>query len=116
MAVQLCKTESDVCPTQLLESRPHIRLSGTNQDVYLGETASDARLQGLCSLTLSDERALTGAQRMQSDPPVGVSACPVADNVMTWYVDSHTSHLRYRARILMDTQERNNNRACRYAV
>lgn len=24
-------------------------------------------------------------QRMQSDPPAGVSASPVADNVMTWY-------------------------------
>lgn len=23
---------------------------------------------------------------MQTDPPAGVSACPVADNVMTWYV------------------------------
>lgn len=27
-------------------------------------------------------------QRMQTDPPAGVSASPVADNVMTWYVDS----------------------------
>jgi len=25
-------------------------------------------------------------QRMQTDPPAGVSASPVADNVMTWYV------------------------------
>lgn len=27
-------------------------------------------------------------QRMQTDPPAGVSASPVADNVMTWYVSS----------------------------
>lgn len=26
-------------------------------------------------------------QRMQTDPPAGVSASPVPDNVMTWYVD-----------------------------
>lgn len=26
------------------------------------------------------------AQRMQTDPPAGVSASPIADNVMTWYV------------------------------
>lgn len=25
-------------------------------------------------------------QRMQTDPPAGVSASPVSDNVMTWYV------------------------------
>lgn len=26
------------------------------------------------------------SQRMQTDPPAGVSASPVADNVMTWYI------------------------------
>lgn len=25
------------------------------------------------------------SQRMQTDPPAGVSASPIADNVMTWY-------------------------------
>lgn len=25
-------------------------------------------------------------QRMQTDPPAGVSASPIADNVMTWLV------------------------------
>ena len=30
---------------------------------------------------------LTRRQRMQTDPPAGVSASPVADNVMTWYVE-----------------------------
>jgi len=25
-------------------------------------------------------------KRMQTDPPAGVSASPIADNVMTWYV------------------------------
>jgi hypothetical protein len=28
---------------------------------------------------------LTSVQRMQMDPPAGVSASPIADNVMTWY-------------------------------
>lgn len=30
------------------------------------------------------DNMLTYLQRMQTDPPVGVSASPVADNVMTW--------------------------------
>lgn len=30
---------------------------------------------------------------MQTDPPAGVSASPIADNVMTWYaVLHHTPH------------------------
>lgn len=29
---------------------------------------------------------LVFSQRMQTDPPTGVSASPVPDNVMTWYV------------------------------
>ena len=28
----------------------------------------------------------TNFQRMQQDPPSGVSASPLPDNVMTWYV------------------------------
>lgn len=31
-------------------------------------------------------RLIIGTQRMQTDPPAGVSASPIADNVMTWYV------------------------------
>lgn len=27
-------------------------------------------------------------KRMQTDPPAGVSASPIADNVMTWYARS----------------------------
>jgi ubiquitin-conjugating enzyme E2 A len=27
-------------------------------------------------------------KRMQTDPPAGVSASPIADNVMTWYDES----------------------------
>lgn len=30
-------------------------------------------------------------KRMQTDPPAGVSASPIADNVMTWYVHLHKS-------------------------
>ena len=30
---------------------------------------------------------------MQTDPPAGVSASPVADNVMTWYVTQSTQRL-----------------------
>lgn len=28
-------------------------------------------------------------QRMQTDPPAGVSASPIADNVMTWFAPDH---------------------------
>ena len=31
---------------------------------------------------------LTEIQRMQTDPPAGVSASPIQDNVMIWYVSS----------------------------
>lgn len=30
-------------------------------------------------------------KRMQTDPPAGVSASPIADNVMTWY-GTHCKH------------------------
>lgn len=37
-------------------------------------------------------------KRMQTDPPAGVSASPIADNVMTWY-GLHCKHrLRFRLR------------------
>lgn len=41
---------------------------------------------GLCSLLIV-LRSLTNdkLQRMQTDPPAGVSASPIPDNVMTWY-------------------------------
>jgi len=32
-------------------------------------------------------------KRMQTDPPAGVSASPIADNVMTWYVMDSTSSI-----------------------
>lgn len=31
----------------------------------------------------------TFLQRMQTDPPAGVSASPIADNVMTWYAQDN---------------------------
>jgi hypothetical protein len=34
-------------------------------------------------------------QRMQTDPPAGVSASPIADNVMTWYGSPHPPHTRH---------------------
>lgn len=38
----------------------------------------------ILSQSCQKERDLTYSQRMQTDPPAGVSASPVADNVMTW--------------------------------
>ncbi|KAJ4402862.1 Ubiquitin-conjugating enzyme E2 2 [Didymella pomorum] len=34
-------------------------------------------------------RDFKSPQRMQTDPPAGVSASPIADNVMTWYAQPH---------------------------
>lgn len=31
-------------------------------------------------------------KRMQTDPPAGVSASPISDNVMTWYAFSLPPH------------------------
>jgi hypothetical protein len=43
---------------------------------------------------MAEKDGLTGdTQRMQTDPPAGVSASPIADNVMTWY-DSPLSPAR----------------------
>ena len=36
-------------------------------------------------------------QRMQTDPPAGVSASPVADNVMTWYGSPQALSTRHAA-------------------
>lgn len=37
-------------------------------------------------------------KRMQTDPPAGVSASPIADNVMTWYGNTHTNtHTHHEA-------------------
>jgi hypothetical protein len=33
-------------------------------------------------------------KRMQTDPPAGVSASPIADNVMTWYETRRKHRLR----------------------
>jgi ubiquitin-conjugating enzyme E2 A len=35
--------------------------------------------------TTARRRLMRDFKRMQTDPPAGVSASPVADNVMTWY-------------------------------
>jgi len=39
------------------------------------------------SLHEPSKSMLTLLQRMQTDPPAGVSASPIADNVMTWFVE-----------------------------
>ena len=36
--------------------------------------------------TAARRRLMRDFKRMQTDPPAGVSASPIADNVMTWYV------------------------------
>jgi hypothetical protein len=81
------------------------------------------------------------SQRMQTDPPAGVSASPIADNVMTWYdplPSPRTRHVSvplpdlmtiYRTNVFRGhgalktmrpsadfAQERSHNRACRYSL
>ncbi|KAJ5679937.1 ubiquitin-conjugating enzyme E2 2 [Penicillium macrosclerotiorum] len=43
--------------------------------------------------TSARRRLMRDFKRMQTDPPAGVSASPVADNVMTWYVDNQEAVL-----------------------
>lgn len=68
---------------------PYCYLRPLDQDVYSCSTPPDARFQGwwqlpTLQLTRGQRRWLTSSKRMQTDPPAGVSASPVADNVMTW--------------------------------
>lgn len=42
--------------------------------------------------TAARRRLMRDFKRMQTDPPAGVSASPIADNVMTWYAKHPTSH------------------------
>ena len=66
--------------------------------VHIRSTSLDARFQGMlgvwgCCPSVGRHRCPSvpptdgGPQRMQTDPPAGVSASPIADNVMTWYVE-----------------------------
>ncbi|KAK4080381.1 hypothetical protein Trihar35433_1486 [Trichoderma harzianum] len=41
--------------------------------------------------TAARRRLMRDFKRMQTDPPAGVSASPIPDNVMTWFVAPHTS-------------------------
>ncbi|RMX81462.1 hypothetical protein D0869_06797 [Hortaea werneckii] len=44
--------------------------------------------------TAARRRLMRDFKRMQTDPPAGVSASPIADNVMTWYAKHiHKAHL-----------------------
>ncbi|RMX84600.1 hypothetical protein D0868_15457 [Hortaea werneckii] len=42
--------------------------------------------------TAARRRLMRDFKRMQTDPPAGVSASPIADNVMTWYANTYTSN------------------------
>ncbi|EXJ82849.1 ubiquitin-conjugating enzyme E2 2 [Capronia epimyces CBS 606.96] len=43
--------------------------------------------------TSARRRLMRDFKRMQTDPPAGVSASPIADNVMTWYDDRPESRV-----------------------
>lgn len=47
--------------------------------------------------TAARRRLMRDFKRMQTDPPAGVSASPIADNVMTWYGLSCQYCLRFRS-------------------
>jgi hypothetical protein len=46
--------------------------------------------------TAARRRLMRDFKRMQTDPPAGVSASPIADNVMTWYRLHYKHRLRSR--------------------
>ena len=60
--------------TQKLEAREKARawVCDTGEEAFKMSTAARRRL-------------MRDFKRMQTDPPAGVSASPIADNVMTWY-------------------------------
>ena len=45
--------------------------------------------------TAARRRLMRDFKRMQTDPPAGVSASPIADNVMTWYTPTFYPTLSY---------------------
>ena len=47
-----------------------------------------------CRVTSAVSLLIHVQQRMQTDPPAGVSASPVADNVMTWYASLDATLLK----------------------
>jgi hypothetical protein len=53
-------------------NRQHLRRSDKATETEIMSTAARRRL-------------MRDFKRMQTDPPAGVSASPIADNVMTWY-------------------------------
>jgi ubiquitin-conjugating enzyme E2 A len=52
--------------------------------------------------TAARRRLMRDFKRMQTDPPAGVSASPIADNVMTWYGLSCKHCLRSDLRLTYD--------------
>lgn len=55
-------------------------------------------------------------KRMQTDPPAGVSASPIADNVMTWYGLHRKHRLRFSLKTNLRPQERRDHRSLRHTL
>ncbi|KFL60624.1 ubiquitin-conjugating enzyme E2 2 [Trichophyton rubrum CBS 118892] len=57
--------------------------------------------------TSARRRLMRDFKRMQTDPPAGVSASPIADNVMTWYSSCAQPYCYCMAGIVLILMSRN---------
>merc|ERR1712070_883699 len=57
---------------------------GFIRDLILAATARSTTTTTTAMSTAARRRLMRDFKRMQTDPPAGVSASPIADNVMTW--------------------------------
>lgn len=73
----------EVARSGLSTNRSTLRTAA--QHVYGSASSIDARFQGQRPQSPIESTA-NMFQRMTTDPPAGVSASPIADNVMTWYI------------------------------
>lgn len=66
--------------------------------------------------TAARRRLMRDFKRMQTDPPAGVSASPIADNVMTWYESSTNYPSLRRFPTNTQAQERRHHRTLRHTL
>lgn len=91
-------TENKAVPQSLRPHHPHL---ATHTSLPNMSTAARRRL-------------MRDFKRMQTDPPAGVSASPIADNVMTWYGPNRKHLRRLKLVTNLRPQERCNHRTLRH--
>ena len=70
---------------------------------YLVEKLGISKPRAVKMSTAARRRLMRDFKRMQTDPPAGVSASPIADNVMTWY-EPPPSNITYSSSLRSATE------------